>query len=91
MRRLLTALLFVLLGLVGLPTTTVSAAAFTYDVCAIARVDVHGLDATEASPAHFGVAREVPASPSVEALRASTTPYARSVAIVTASAELESS
>ena len=40
MRRLLTALLLVLLGLVGAPTTTASAVACIYDAPTITRVDV---------------------------------------------------
>lgn len=76
MRRLLTALLFVLLGLVGAPTTTAAAAAYTYDASAFARVDVHEFGRAGASPTQFSGSREGSASPSVESWDASTTPVA---------------
>ena len=76
MRRLLTALLFVLLGLVDAPTTTASAAAYTYDVPTITRVGVPAIGAAEASPPQRSVAQEGFAAPTSEASGSSTTPVA---------------
>ena len=74
MQRLLTALLFVLLGLVGAPTTTASAAAYTYDVPTITRVGVPAIGAAEASPPQRSVVREGFAAPTSEASGSSTPP-----------------
>jgi hypothetical protein len=56
-----------------LSTTTANGAIFTYDGPAVARVDVYRITASEASPAQLSDARDVPALPSAEARRASTT------------------
>jgi hypothetical protein len=86
-RRAASGLFLVLAVLVGwlsladgparaLSTTTVSAAIFTYDTPAIARLDAQEFGAADASPAQLGVAPEGSASPAVEGRSASTTPPA---------------
>lgn len=56
------------------PTTTASAATFAYDVAVGTRVDVHEVGSSKASPALFSFAREMSASPAVEARGPPTTP-----------------
>jgi len=89
-QRLLTALLFVLLGLVGAPTTTASAAAYTYDVPTITRVGVPAIGAAEASPPQRSVVREGFAAPTSEASGSSTPPN-RSVVATESAGALDSS
>jgi hypothetical protein len=90
-RRAASGLLLVLAVLVGwlsladgparaMSTTTVSAAIFTYDFPAVARVDAHELVAAEASPTQLSEVRKESASPSVQARGASTTSFRSVVA-----------
>ena len=94
-RRAASGLLLVLAVLVGwlsladgparaMSTTTVSAAIFTYDFPAVARVDAHELVAAEASPTQLSEVRMESASPSVQARGASTTSFRSVVATNTA-------
>lgn len=62
------------------PGTTTAALSFSYDVPAIARVDVQPFGYAEASPSQASGSREWSASPSVEARGASTTPAPGGVA-----------
>jgi hypothetical protein len=59
-------------------TTTATAATFTYDAPAAARVDVHDIEAAEASPAQPSVVRGEPAEPPT-ASRAMSTSLVTSV------------
>jgi hypothetical protein len=61
-------------------TAEVASATYTYDSPSIARVDVHGIEGAEASPAQLSGALAWSASPSVVARGSSTTPNAGSVA-----------
>ena len=81
MRRL-TALWAVLafLALVFAGTTTASAATFTYDEPAIARVDVHEVGVASARSAQLSDVREESASPPVQARGTSTTSFHSAVA-----------
>ena len=65
-------------------TTTASAATFTYDAPAIARVDVQPFGYAEASPAHASGSREWSAAPPVHAHGTTTTSSGSVVATNTA-------
>ena len=75
-RRVASGMLLVLAVLVGwlsladgparaMSTTTVSAAAYTYDAPTVARVDIHAFRAADASPFQRSGSREGTASPQV--------------------------
>lgn len=80
MRRLLSALLLVLLGLVGAPTTTAPAAAYTYDVPTVTRVNVQTSEVRRVESRQVTGSREEFASLFSPASGPSTTPGKRSVA-----------
>jgi hypothetical protein len=76
MRTFLWVLVVALTGLIACAitgTTGVVAATFTYDGPAIARVGVHAIDGSEASPAQLSDVREGSASPSAAAQGAAST------------------
>ena len=77
---LVATVLAMLTSLLGAGTTTASAASFTYDAPAVARVDIFEFRGADASPAKLNGTPELSALPPVEADGASTTPIARSVA-----------
>ncbi len=85
--RLKLLLAVLVAGLLGsLPvTTTVSAASFTYDLSAIARVGVHEIGTVRTDPAQLSDPRDASASPLVGDSGASTTPFALVVATNSAS------
>jgi hypothetical protein len=78
--RLLGGLAVVLIGASAAATTAVHAAAFTYDLSSIARVDAREIGAVGVGPTLLLGAREESVSPSVEGGDASTTRISRSVA-----------
>lgn len=84
MRRLLTALLLVLLGLVGASTTTASAAACTYDAPTITRVDVQTSEVRGVESRQVTGSREGSASRPSPASDPCSTPSATFVATNTA-------
>lgn len=61
-------------------TTAASAATFTYDIPANARVSIHEFEAAGTSPAHLSATQEGSASLAAEGRGTSTTPLARSIA-----------
>jgi hypothetical protein len=67
------------------PTTTASAAIFTYDASTFARVDVHEFEAAGAGPAHLSGSRERSASPPAAARGMSSTPSGSFIATEAAS------
>lgn len=68
-------LLILVVALLGLaPTTTASAANFTYDAQTVARVDAHAFGVADASRAQLSGALEESASPVADARGTSTTP-----------------
>lgn len=68
-------LLVLVVALLGLaPTTTASAANFTYDAQTVARVDAHAFGVADASRAQLSGALEESASPVADARGTSTTP-----------------
>jgi hypothetical protein len=69
-----------LLSVVGRSTTVASAATFSYDAPAVARVDAGRFTPAEGSPAQLSGSREESASIPVDARDTSTTPLARNIA-----------